>query len=59
MSLADPDLVTLPSAHGVPETVARLKALLAQKGMDRTLSFNDGRGAKGSGLVRTLPWYGG
>ena len=34
MNLADPDLVTLPSAHGVPETVARLKALLAQKGIE-------------------------
>ena len=29
--LTDADLVTLLSAHGVTETVARLKALLAQK----------------------------
>jgi hypothetical protein len=56
---ADTGVVTVPSAHDVASTVERLKALLAQKGMDRTLSFNDGRGAKGSGLVRTLPWYGG
>ena len=33
MSPADTDLVTLPSAHGVPETAERLKALLAQKGI--------------------------
>jgi uncharacterized protein (DUF302 family) len=31
--LADRDLVTLPSAHGAAETVERLKALLAQKGI--------------------------
>jgi uncharacterized protein (DUF302 family) len=31
---ADTDLVTLPSAHGATETVARLKALLAQKGIE-------------------------
>ena len=31
---ADADLVTLPSAHGVTETVERLKALLAQKGIE-------------------------
>ena len=30
MSPADTDLVTLPSARGVTETVERLKALLAQ-----------------------------
>src|SRR5262249_25301415 len=28
------DLVTLPSAHGANETVGRLKALLAQKGIE-------------------------
>jgi uncharacterized protein (DUF302 family) len=32
--LADTDLVTLPSAHGATETIARLKALLAQKGIE-------------------------
>jgi uncharacterized protein (DUF302 family) len=31
---ADTDLVTLSSAHNAPETVERLKALLAQKGID-------------------------
>jgi uncharacterized protein (DUF302 family) len=31
--LADTDLVTLPSAHGPAETVERLRALLAQKGI--------------------------
>ena len=31
---ADTDLVTLPSAHGASETVERLKALLAQKGIE-------------------------
>jgi uncharacterized protein (DUF302 family) len=31
--LADTDLVTLPSARGATETVARLKELLAQKGI--------------------------
>jgi uncharacterized protein (DUF302 family) len=31
---ADTDLVTLPSAHGATETVARLKALLAKKGIE-------------------------
>jgi uncharacterized protein (DUF302 family) len=31
--LDDADLVTLPSAHGASETVKRLKALLAQKGI--------------------------
>ena len=30
----DTDLVTLPSAHGATETVERLKALLAQKGIE-------------------------
>jgi uncharacterized protein (DUF302 family) len=31
---ADTDLVTLPSTHGAPETVERLKVLLAQKGIE-------------------------
>ena len=31
---ADTDLVTLPSAHGATETVERLKALLAQQGIE-------------------------
>jgi uncharacterized protein (DUF302 family) len=29
----DDELVTLPSAHGVNETVNRLRSLLAQKGI--------------------------
>jgi hypothetical protein len=37
MNPADPaetDLVTLPSVHGVTETVERHKALVAQKGIE-------------------------
>ena len=50
MSLADPDLVTLPSAHGVPETVARLKALLAQKGIEVFAHIDHAAGAREVGL---------
>ena len=50
MSLADPDLVTLPSAHGVPETVARLKALLAQKGIEVFAHIDHAAAAKKAGL---------
>ncbi len=51
MSLADPDLVTLPSAHGVPETVARLKALLAQKGIEVFAHIDHAAGARAVGLT--------
>ena len=50
MSLADPDLVTLPSAHGVPEIVARLKALLAQKGIEVFADIDHAAGARAVGL---------
>ena len=50
MSLADPDLVTLPSAHGVPEIVARLKALLAQKGIELFAHIDHAAGAEKLGL---------
>ena len=50
MSLADPDLVTLPSAHGVPETVARLKALLAQRGIEVFAHIDHAAGARAVGL---------
>ena len=50
MSLADPDLVTLPSAHGVPEIVARLKALLAQKGIEVFAHIDHAAGAREVGL---------
>ena len=50
MSQADPGLVTLPSAHGVPETVARLKALLAQKGIEVFAHIDHAAGAREVGL---------
>ena len=50
MSLADPDLVTLPSAHGVPETVACLKALLAQKGIEVFAQIDHAAAARKVGL---------
>jgi uncharacterized protein (DUF302 family) len=50
MSPADPDLVTLPSAHGVRETVERLKALLAQKGIGVFANFDHAAGAREVGL---------
>ena len=50
MNLADPDLVTLPSAHGVPETVARLKALLAQRGIEVFAHIDHAAEAKEVGL---------
>jgi uncharacterized protein (DUF302 family) len=50
MNLADPDLLTLPSAHRVPETVARLKALLAQKGIEVFAHIDHAAGAREVGL---------
>jgi uncharacterized protein (DUF302 family) len=53
MSPADPadaDLVTLPSAHGVTETVRRLKALLAQKGIEVFAHIDHAAGAEKAGL---------
>src|SRR5262249_8220376 len=50
MSPADTDLVTLPSAHGVPETVERLKALLAQNGIEVFAHIDHAAGATKVGL---------
>jgi uncharacterized protein (DUF302 family) len=46
----DSDLVTLPSAHGAAETVARLKALLAQKGIEVFADIDHAAAAKQVGL---------
>jgi uncharacterized protein (DUF302 family) len=48
--LADTDLVTLPSAHGATETVERLKAHLAQKGIEVFAHIDHAAGAKEVGL---------
>jgi uncharacterized protein (DUF302 family) len=50
MSAADTDLVTLPSAHGVAETIERLKALLAQKGIEVFAHIDHAAGARKVGL---------
>jgi uncharacterized protein (DUF302 family) len=47
---ADNDLVTLPSAHGPTETVKRLKALLAKKGIEVFAHIDHAAGAKKAGL---------
>jgi uncharacterized protein (DUF302 family) len=47
---ADADLVTLPSAHGVSETVERLKSLLAQKGIQVFAHIDHATGAQKVGL---------
>ena len=47
---ADSDLVTLPSAHGAAETVARLKALLAQKGIEVFAHIDHAEAARKVGL---------
>ena len=44
------DLVTLPSAHGETETVERLKALLAQKGIEVFAHIDHAAGARKVGL---------
>jgi len=48
--LADTDLVTLPSAHSATETVERLKALLAQKGIEMFAHIDHAAGARKVGL---------
>jgi uncharacterized protein (DUF302 family) len=48
--LADPDLVTLPSAHGAGETVERLKSLLVQKGIQVFADVDHAAGAQTVGL---------
>jgi uncharacterized protein (DUF302 family) len=47
---ADTDLVTLPSAHGATETIERLKALLAQKGIEVFAHIDHAAGARKFGL---------
>ena len=47
---ADTDLVTLPSAHGATETVGRLKALLAQKGIEMFAHVDHAEAARKVGL---------
>jgi uncharacterized protein (DUF302 family) len=46
----DTDLVTLPSAHSVAETVERLKGLLAQKGIEVFAHIDHAEGARKVGL---------
>ena len=53
MNPADPantDLVTLPSVHGATETVERLKALLAQKGIEVFAHIDHAAGARKVGM---------
>jgi uncharacterized protein (DUF302 family) len=47
---ADDDLVTLPSTRGVNETVERLKALLAEKGIEVFAHIDHAAAAKKAGL---------
>jgi uncharacterized protein (DUF302 family) len=47
---AEPDLVSLPSAHGATETVERLKALLALKGIEVFAHIDHAAGARKVGL---------
>jgi uncharacterized protein (DUF302 family) len=48
---ADTDLVTLSSAHGATETVERLKALLAQKGIEVFAHIDHAAEARKVGLA--------
>ena len=50
MSPHDSDLVTLPGAPGAAETVERLKALLAQKGIELFADIDHAAGARKVGL---------
>jgi uncharacterized protein (DUF302 family) len=47
---AETDLVTLPSAHGVTETVERLKVLLAGKGVEVFAHIDHAAAARKAGL---------
>lgn len=47
---ADGDLVTLPSSHGVGETIARFIALLKQKGIQLFADIDHAAGAQAVGL---------
>ena len=49
---ADMDLVTLPSAHGATETVERLKALLAQNGIEVFAHIDHAAGARCGALLQ-------
>jgi uncharacterized protein (DUF302 family) len=46
----DTGLVTLPSAHGVTATIERLRALLAQKGIEVFAHIDHAAGARQVGL---------
>jgi uncharacterized protein (DUF302 family) len=46
----DTDLVMLPSAHGVTQTVERLKSLLAEKGIEVFAHIDHAEGARKVGL---------
>jgi len=48
---ADAELATLPSAHGVKETVERLKALLAQKRIEIFAHIDHAAAAEKVGLT--------
>jgi uncharacterized protein (DUF302 family) len=48
--LAEPELVTLASAHGATQTVERLKLLLAQKNIQVFADIDHAAGAKSVGL---------
>jgi uncharacterized protein (DUF302 family) len=53
MNPGDPagtDLITLPSAHSATETVERLRALLAQKGIELFAHIDHAAGARKVGL---------
>ncbi|HEX5269294.1 MAG TPA: DUF302 domain-containing protein [Gemmataceae bacterium] len=47
---ADDGLVTLPGARGAPETVDRLKSLLAQKGIELFADVDHAAAAREAGL---------
>jgi uncharacterized protein (DUF302 family) len=49
--LANDDLVTLPSGHGVSETVERLKSLLDQKKIQLFAHIDHAAGAQNVGLA--------
>jgi uncharacterized protein (DUF302 family) len=49
-NVANAELVTLPSAHGVTQTIERLKSLLAQKNIEVFADIDHAAGAKSAGL---------
>src|ERR1700729_2848282 len=49
--IADNDLVTLPSAHGVVESVARLKTLLANKSIQLFAEIDHAAAAQAVGMT--------